>query len=46
VNWTYRFALEEGRDPQMFRKTFLETSFAEWMRNVLGTAQPATEAAP
>src|SRR6187399_997303 len=46
VNWTYRFALEEGRDPQMFRKTFLETSFAEWMRNVLGTAQPATLAAP
>jgi len=46
VNWTYRFALEEGRDPQMFRKTFLETSFAEWMRNVLGTAEPATEAAP
>jgi len=23
----------------MFRKTFLETSFAEWMRNVLGTAE-------
>jgi hypothetical protein len=35
VNWTYRFSLEEGRDPEQFRKSFLETTFAEWMRNVL-----------
>jgi hypothetical protein len=38
VNWTYRFALKPGRDPDRFRKTFLESAFAEWMRNVLGTA--------
>jgi hypothetical protein len=35
VNWTYRFALKEGRDAERFRKSFLETSFAEWMRSVL-----------
>src|SRR5687767_6968153 len=24
VNWTYRFALKKGRDPDLFRKSFLE----------------------
>lgn len=37
VNWTYRFALVEGADAEAFRKTFLETAFATWMRSVLGT---------
>jgi hypothetical protein len=46
VNWTYRFALKEGRDPEQFRKTFLDTIFAEWMRNVFGTARPGGETAP
>lgn len=39
VTWIYRFALKRGADPEQFRKTFLETSFADWMRNVFGTAQ-------
>ncbi len=37
VNWTYRFALKEGRDPEKFRRTFLDTLFADWMRQVFGT---------
>ena len=30
----------DGPDAEQFRKTFFETSFADWMRNVFGTAQP------
>jgi hypothetical protein len=42
VEWTYRFALEDGlsREEQArFRDDFLERQFAEWMRGVLGTSQ-------
>lgn len=46
VTWTYRFALKQGADPEQFRNAFLETSFADWMRNVFGTAQPQDQAAP
>jgi hypothetical protein len=35
VNWTYRFALKEGRDPGRFRTSFLDAVFAEWMRSLL-----------
>ena len=44
VNWTYRFALKDGvsvEQESRFQKEFLETQFAEWMRSVLGTGQPA-----
>jgi hypothetical protein len=37
VNWTYRFKLKKDRDPEVFRKTFLDTVFADWMRSVFGT---------
>ena len=46
VNWTYRFALEKGRDPGLFRKSFLESAFAEWMRSVLDLKRSTAEAAP
>jgi hypothetical protein len=46
VNWTYRFALKEGRDPGLFRKTFLDSVFAEWMRSVLERGRSHAEAAP
>ena len=46
VTWTYRFALRKGADREEFRKTFLETSFADWMRNVFGTAQPKAQDEP
>jgi len=37
VEWTYRFALKPDRDPESFRKSFLDTAFADWMRQVFGT---------
>lgn len=37
VDWTYRFELKNGRDPEKFRKSFLDTLFAAWMRQVFGT---------
>lgn len=43
VNWTYRFALKDGLSQEArsrFRDDFLDRQFAEWMRNVLGTAAP------
>lgn len=46
VKWTYRFALKEGRDAELFRKSFLETSFAEWMRSVLGIGASAEATGP
>jgi len=44
VNWTYRFALKEGRDPDLFRKTFLERDFADWMRTLLEQGRSRAEA--
>lgn len=44
VNWTYRFALKEGRDPAKFRKTFLDSIFAEWMRSQLERGRAHAEA--
>jgi len=46
VNWTYRFALKEGRDPDLFRKSFLERDFAEWMRTLMEQARSRAEATP
>ncbi|WP_161815182.1 SRPBCC family protein [Steroidobacter agaridevorans] len=46
VNWTYRFALKEGRDPTLFRKDFLDSAFAEWMRSLLERGRSNAEAAP
>jgi hypothetical protein len=46
VNWTYRFALKEGRDPELFRKTFLDTVFAEWMRSTMERGRVYAESAP
>ena len=46
VSWTYRFALEEGRDPELFRKSFLDTVFAHWMRALLERGRANAEAAP
>jgi len=46
VNWTYRFALKEGRDAELFRKSFLESEFAEWMRTLMEQARSRAEAAP
>jgi hypothetical protein len=46
VNWTYRFALKEGRDPGLFRKTFLDSVFAEWMRSILERGRLHAEGAP
>ena len=45
VNWTYRFALKEGRDPDLFRKSFLERDFAEWMRTLLEQGRSRAETA-
>ena len=46
VNWTYRFALKEGRDPELFRKSFLDSMFAEKMRSVLENGRAYAEAVP
>jgi hypothetical protein len=46
INWTYRFALQEGRDPELFRKSFIDTGFAEWMRTLLERGRANAEAAP
>jgi len=46
VNWTYRFALKKDRDPQLFRKSFLDTAFAEWMRSLLERGRSNAEGAP
>jgi hypothetical protein len=46
VNWTYRFALKKGRDPRLFRKSFLDSVFAEWMRSLLERGRSTAEAAP
>jgi hypothetical protein len=46
VNWTYRFALKEGRDPELFRKSFLERDFAEWMRTLMEQGRSRAEATP
>lgn len=46
IDWTYRFALENGRDPEVFRKTFLDDVFAEWMRSLLERGRARAEAAP
>jgi hypothetical protein len=46
VNWTYRFALKEGRDPALFRKSFLDSIFAEWMRSVMENGRAHAESAP
>jgi len=46
VNWTYRFALKEDRDPEIFRKSFLESVFSEWMRSLLERGRSNAEAAP
>ena len=35
VDWTYRFSLKKGRDSAQFRKSFLDSIFAEWMRSQL-----------
>jgi hypothetical protein len=45
INWTYRFALKEGRDPGLFRKSFLDSIFAEWMRSLLERGRSNAEAA-
>ncbi len=44
VSWTYRFSLKDGRDPAKFRQTFLDGMFADWMRNVFGTALANSQA--
>lgn len=46
INWTYRFALKEGRDPELFRKTFVDRAFAEWMRTLLERGRSNAEAMP
>jgi len=46
INWTYRFALEEDRDPALFRKSFLDSAFAEWMRSLLERGRSNAEARP
>lgn len=46
VNWTYRFALKDGRDPELFRKSFLDGVFALWMRSLLERGRSNAEAAP
>lgn len=46
VNWTYRFALKSGRDPERFRRDFLDSIFAEWMRSVLENGRAHAEATP
>lgn len=46
VNWTYRFALKDGRDPELFRKSFLDGVFAHWMRSLLERGRSNAEAAP
>jgi hypothetical protein len=45
VTWTYRFALKDGvgaEERSRFQENFLEQQFADWMRNVFGTAKSAT----
>jgi len=46
VNWTYRFSLKEGRDSDLFRTSFLESVFAEWMRSLLERGRANAEATP
>jgi hypothetical protein len=46
VNWTYRFALEKDRDPELFRKSFLDSVFAEWMRSQLERGRAHAESRP
>lgn len=46
IHWTYRFALKDGRDPGLFRKSFLDTVFAEWMRSLLERGRSNAEAPP
>jgi hypothetical protein len=46
ISWTYRFALKEGRDPELFRKSFLDSVFAEWMRTMMERGRSNAEAAP
>jgi hypothetical protein len=46
VNWTYRFALKEGRDRELFRSSFLERDFAEWMRTLQEQGRSRAEAYP
>lgn len=45
VKWTYRFALKEGRDPEVFR-SYLDGMFAEWMRTLLERGRANAEAMP
>ena len=46
INWTYRFALKQDRDPATFRKSFLDSVFAEWMRSLLERGRSNAEATP
>lgn len=46
VSWTYRFALKKDRDPELFRRSFLNGVFAEWMRSLLERGRSNAEAAP
>jgi hypothetical protein len=46
VNWTYRFALKKDRDPALFRRSFLDSAFAEWMSSVLDLKRSTAEALP
>lgn len=46
VQWTYRFALANDRDPEHFREQFLDSVFAEWMRALLDRGRQNAEAAP
>lgn len=44
IDWTYRFALKEGADAEHFRKSFLDTVFAQWMRSLLERGRSNAEA--
>lgn len=46
INWTYRFALKDGSSSEAFRKSFLDTVFADWMRSLLERGRANAEAAP
>lgn len=46
VQWTYRFALAGDRDPEHFRKDFLDSVFAEWMRSLMERGRQNAEAVP
>jgi hypothetical protein len=54
INWTYRFALKTDRMPGrlgafgkfLFRKSFLQREFAEWMRSMLERGRSNAEAMP